>query len=377
MDPARDGPEKTERYVSYKKRIAALAVAVVIVVTAFSVYYTVANRPSGENTLTVYTYSSFMSYGLNNTTAKNTVFQSFEHQYGVKVNVRYIQSGLLQSLESKSSSRPDVVIGLTNINGIQAVENHLLLKYTPPGEGYVNTTLLSEMGSVAQYLVPYEYSYLGIDFNKTFVKNESFTPTFSDLLKPSNASNLLLQNPISSATGEEFLLWQIAYYTYILHENWTSWWQAIKPYTNQHIFTDWASSFSSFGTGAGTDLLVSYLTDPAYNQVMGYGNGTGSTVAYSNGTAYGWRTIYGVGIVNGSANIGIAKEFVNYFLSPTVQNLIPENEWMYPANSTISLPASFGLIVNPGLIHPLNQYIDATAISRNLSTWENEWLTIM
>lgn len=377
MDPAREKEPDRKRYRPYRRRLIGLVIAVIVVVAGFSIYYTVVNRQPGDQTLTVYTYGSFMAYGPNKTAAFNQVFGTFEKEHNVTIVVKTPSQGLLQSLQAeKNSPQANIVIGLTNMNGVTAEKQGLLVNYTPPADSYINSSLLEEMGSAANYITPYEYSYLGIDYNRTFAGNTTFMPSFSDLSAETNASNLLLENPTSSNTGEGFLLWEIAYYTNILHENWTKWWNQTKAYTSGHVYDSWGTAFNYFNTGNKTNLLVSYLTDPAYNEFFGYGNYSGSSVTYHNGQAYGWRTIYGIGIVNGSGNLPLEKEFVNYFLSPTVQTEIPTNEWMYPANSTVTLPQVFGVLPDQSNIYPLNNYITASDIAQNIQTWETQWLNL-
>lgn len=379
MDPAREEKEGVRKYSPFKMRIIALAAAVIIIVAGFAVYQFSLNKAPEGKVLNVYTYDTFMKYGSDNASARSTVFETFAHEYNVTVNVHYIKSGmLLPTLETqKGNPQADIVIGLTNMNGVQAVNDGLVLNYTPSATSYINSSLKSEMGSANGYITPYEYSYLGIDYNRTYFGVQNLTPTFSYLSNSSVAQNLLMQYPSTSSTGLGFLLWEIAYYKYLLGENWTKWWLDIKPYTGGHIYSDWTTSFGYYDTGPSTRMVVSYLTDPAYNTYFGYGNSTGSTVTFHDSKAYGWRTIYGLGIVNGSGNLALDRAFVNYFLSPTVQDLVPQNEWMYPANSTISLPSSFNSIQNFGHIYPLNDYLNATEIASNYQEWEFEWSNIM
>lgn len=381
MDPARDNEPRGKSYGPNRKRLIGVIIAVIVIVAGFSIYYAAVNKPTGKQTLVIYTYGSFMAYGPNKTQAFNTVFGTFEKEHNVTIVVKTPANGILQTLQAeKSNPQANIVIGLTNMNGITASQDGLLVNYTPPADHYINASLLSEMGSSASYITPYEYSYLGIDYNTTFAGGANFTPSFDNLSTPVNASNLLIENPVSSNTGAGFLLWEIAYYTHVLHENWTKWWNTTLPYLKtssyNHIYDSWGTGFNYFNTGNNTNLFVSYLTDPAYNQFFGYGNYSGSAVTYHDGQAYGWRTIYGVGIVNGSGNLPLEKEFVNYFLSPTVQNEIPTNEWMYPANSTIALPPVYSGLPDQSSIYPLNNYITASDISLNLQTWETQWLNL-
>lgn len=374
MEPARDEKE-TRTYIPYKKKLIALAIVVVMVVAGFATYYAVVNQAPKGKTLVVYTYSSLFEYGKNNTTE---IFAPFEKEYNVNIILKREKIGLVQALSQTNTPHPDVVIGLDNLNGQQAVQDGLLVKYTSSARSCINSTLYSEMGSAAAYLTPYEYSDLGIDYNTSFVNNSSFTPSFENLVNNQTlASNLLLENPTTDSYGQQFLLWEIAYYKYILNETWTTWWTDIKPFTEGHIYDDWTSAFASFGSGENTNMIVSSLTDPAYYNYFNYGNTTNSTVTYHNGTPYGWRTIYGLGIVNGSNNTALGKKFIDYFLSPTVQSQIATNEWNYPANSTIALPPCYSVAPDQNNIQQLNEYLNATAISQNLKRWDTEWLTVM
>ncbi len=374
MDPAPEGNKRSRKLKPFEKKLLAIAVVLVLVVAGFSIFYYIQTREPHGKTLVIYTYSSFMAYGLNQTAAYNTVFGTFEKEYGVNIEIKVPSQGLLPTLEAqKSNPQADIVIGLTNVNGVQTVQDGLLARYQSPAIHYINQSLLSEMGPASAYLTPYEYSYLGIDYNNTHFTGK-FSPAFSDLAKPANASNLLLENPTTSETGQEFLLWEIAYYKYLLNENWTSWWTEVKPYASGHVYDSWSTAFTQFESANSSALLVSYLSDPAYNSYFGYGNTTGSTVVSHNGLNYGWRTIYNIGIVNGSGNTALDEAFINHFLSPTVQDLIPTNEWMYPANTTTPIPPVYNSTMGQSSIIPLNDLVDATVIANNLQEWDIQWL---
>lgn len=375
MDPTRE--RRNGGLKPFEKKLIGIAVALVVVIAGFSLYFVMNSTHSSNNTIVIYTYGSFLADGSNKTQAYNQVFSPFEKEYGVSIKVEVPTDGILATLEAqKKNPQADIVIGLTNINGIQAVSDGLLVKYSSPADRYINSTLLQEMGYAAQYMTPYEYSYLGIDYNHTNFPDGVFSPTFQDLLNPENASNLIMESPATSSTGEGFLLWEIAYYQYILHENWTGWWSSIKSYASSNLYSSWSSAFTKFESSPKSAFMVSYLTDPSYNVYFGYGNYTGSTVTLYNGTEYGWRTIYNIAIVNGTGQTSLDEKFINYFLSGNVQSVLPTNEWMYPANMTVPLPSVFSANMNQSGIIPLNQYINAEMIQANIQTWITEWLSI-
>jgi thiamine transport system substrate-binding protein len=377
MDPADERERGIKGLKPFEKKILGIVVAVIVIVAGFAIFYSIENKKPSGKTIVICTYGSLLTYGAHKNQTYNTVFGTFEKEYGVNIKIITPSVGCLPALESRKNNEvANIVIGLTNLNGIHAARDGLLVKYHAP-ENNINSTLMAEMGSASSYLTPYEYSYLGIDYNKTGFTSGQFNPTFGNLLTKQNASNLLMENPTTSDTGEGFLLWQIAYYENILHQNWTTFWSSIKPYDANNIYDSWSTAFTAFESASPQTLMVSYLTDPAYNVYFGYGNDVNSTVTSYAGKEYGWRTIYNIGIVNGTGNLTLEKDFVNYFLSPTVQNQIPTNEWMYPANETIAMPPSYSATMNQSEIIPLNNYISAEDIYLNSGNWILQWQALM
>ena len=63
------------------------------------------------------------------------------------------------------------------------------------------------------------------------------------------------------------------------------------------------------------------------------------------------------------------QEFENWFLSGTVQSEIPTNEWEYPSNGTVPLPAVFGAALDPSTIVPLNEATTPADVVASLYGW--------
>ncbi len=89
--------------------------------------------------------------------------------------------------------------------------------------------------------------------------------------------------------------------------------------------------------------------------------------------AYGWKTIYGIGIVNGTHHLGLDEAFIDWFLGGTVQSLIPTNEWEWPANDTIALPGVYNYTIPVSTIHALNDDTTPEAVAANVTSWLNDW----
>jgi thiamine transport system substrate-binding protein len=360
--------------------VVAVALAVIVAVAGYGVYaYEIGANPSGEPTLVVYTYDSLFT-GTNQTGAvDNAVFAAFETAHHVHIELVRLHGSLVATLLSEANApNADLVVGLDEVTAPEAAAHHLLIPYTSPGLAHVPASLVGEIAP-DHSVTPYEYGYLALDYNNTFsnatrgaVGNASFEAIAAN---STWASNLMIEDPTIDITGEEFLLWQIEYATTVQHTNWTGFWKAV----DSHVRTapDWSTAYTAFSTPPNNPgMVVSYTTDPASQKYFGSPATFGATVAHSNGTSYGWKTIYGVGIVAGTRHLSLDQQFVDWFLSGTVQSEIPTNEWEYPANTTTPLPSEFGLAVPPSSITPLNDAVTPTEIAANLPSWLLEWQTL-
>ena len=326
----------------------------------------------GEPTLVVYTYPSL--FGGPGTPAYSTVFDSFANAHHVHIDVEFPSSTLVATLLAEENApAADLVIGLDEITGPQAEAHGLLVPYAPPGLANVSPEIVGEV-SPDHGVVPYEWGYLAIDYNSSFDRasgGEVAHATFPDFVSNSSwANQLLIEDPTVDITGEEFLVWQVEYYEQVLHQNWTTFWTGVLPHLSFKPAPDWGTAFAEFSTPPGNpQMVVSYSTDPAYAAYYGYAGQFNSTVSWWNGTAYGWRTVYGVGIVSGTRHLALDEEFENWLLSGTVQSEIPTNEWEYPANTTIPLPPVFDAAIDPAGIVPLNDGTSSGAVVDSLGGW--------
>jgi thiamine transport system substrate-binding protein len=360
--------------------LLAVAVAVVVVGAGFGLYEYVSTTNSGT-TLVIYTYSSLLGGAECNPVDYGTVFGAFESAHHVHIDLVCPAGTLVSTLLAQANSpSADLVIGLDEITTPEAEAHHLLIPYAPPNLANVSPDLVREL-SPDHGAVPYEYGYLAFDYSLAFANATSGAverPTLPEFANNSTwARQLVTEDPSQDITGEEFLAWEVEYYETVLHRNWTEFWNGVKGSLPPPA-PDWSTAFySEFMDAPGQNqVVVSYSTDPAYAAYAGQSGQFNSTVAWWNGTEYGWRTIYGVGIVNGTHHLALDQEFENWFLGGTVQAEIPTNEWEYPANSTIPLPPVFDAAVPVGPIVPLNDAATPSAIASLLPGWVEQWLLI-
>jgi thiamine transport system substrate-binding protein len=350
-------------------KVAAVVTAVVVAGVGLAAYL---GSGLGEPTLTIYTYSSL--FGGPGTAAYAYVFDTFASVHHVHLDVEFPSGTLVSTLLAQANApAADLVIGLDEITAPQAESRGLLVPYTPPELANVSPGLVDEI-SPGHGVSPYEWGYLAIDYNSSFANRtegavaHATLPEFAE--NSSWARQLLIEDPTVDITGEEFLVWEIEYYEHVLGENWTDFWSGVLPHLRPPA-TDWGTAFGEFTTPSGDQpqMVVSYSTDPAYAAYYGQGGQYNSTVSWWNGTAYGWRTLYGVGIVAGTRHLGLDEEFVDWLMSGNVQNEIPLNEWEYPANETVHVPAVYSAALDPSGVVPLNDETSPDAVASSLYGW--------
>ena len=100
-------------------------------------------------------------------------------------------------------------------------------------------------------------------------------------------------------------------------------------------------------------------------------------IFHENNNSYAWLQIEGLGIIKGTKNLELAQDFVEWFTQPTVQELIPENNWMYPSNFQVPLPASFDYAVDPSTVTPLNDLFTTAELIDSLEDLRSDWEEII
>ncbi len=353
-------------------------VAAIVLVAGFGTYFYVETSSSrclgGPHTLVVETYESFFDSGPDPTAARASLFGGFENATHSRVCVEYETGDLATSLLTSGGSLPDMVIGLDELTAPRVDAAGLLVPYAPPELADVPAGLVADIAP-DHSVVPYEYGFIGLDYNVTFDKSHGSPFSTGNYLSAiagnrSLASQFLYEVP-PDITGEEFLVMEIAYSTEVLGVNWTDFWRTIGPVAPST--TDWGTGFSEFSAGTYASF-VSYTTDPAYDAYFGPVGAINTSVIRHGGENYSWKSIYGVGIVRGGVhNLTLAEQFEDWLLSGPVQKEIPLNEWEYPANDTTALPGAFNWSVPPDTITPLNSFEPVNATAANLPGWILEW----
>ncbi len=306
------------------------------------------NKAPRDKEVVVWTYDSFMSeWGPGPEIKKR-----FEAETGLTLRlVSHGDAGTLLShiLFEKDQADADIILGIDQNMMDQAINSGLLEAYVSPNA----KALLPEIVMDPLFrLIPVDYSYFAVIYDSAKISRPP--RSLEDLTKPEFERSLILMDPRTSSPGLGFLAWTKEVY----QDKWPDYWRRLAP-SILTIADGWSSGYGLFTAGEAP-LVLSYTTSPGYH--LKYEN----TERYKAALFSGGHPIQVelAAILKNAANKNGARQFIDFMLSPSFQEVIPETNWMYPVTS-IPLPPSFR--INPKsdktlLPKPLtNEDIDAWA----------------
>ncbi len=308
-------------------------------------------------TLVIYSYDSFVSYGLPKATNK-----IFEEKYNCKVEYRTfggVGSSLSRLILEKDNPQADLFVGL-NMNNLQkALDENLFVSYKPK-----NASVIPEKYVIDKKwrVIPFDGpNSLAIVYNSKEMKDPP--QSFKDLLKPEYKGKLILEDPRTSSPGMGFLLWTIAVFG---EDGYINYWKKLKQ-TIFHIYPNWDAAFTAFTKGEAP-MMISYDADLAY---FCYDNKSKPTkyraVIPKEG---GFLQMEFVGIVKNAKHPELAKKYVEFMLSKGFQKEIPLHQWTFPIDKSIKLPQCFQYAAKTEKFVS----IPPEKLSKSEKTWLKKWV---
>lgn len=321
-----------------------LRIVVIMITTLLMVSPLMAND---KPTLTVYTYSSFVSeWGPG-----KQIKTDFEAECDCIVNFVSIDDGvmILNRLRLEGSrTKADVIVGLdTNLISIakqaQLVRSHQMVKPDNLAIDWWD-----------EQFIPYDYSYFAFIYNQD---NVSAPPTsFAELLDNPNWK-VVYQDPRTSTPGLGLLLW----INHIYGTDAPSAWQKLAKQTLT-VTKGWSESYGLFLQGEA-DFVLSYSTSPVVH--INDGDHRYKAAIFKEGN---YQQIEVAAMTKYSKQPNLAKQFLAFLLTQPVQKILMEKNIMYPAVN-ISLPDAYHEI-NP-VTKPLSFSADEVFLNQKL--WIKQW----
>ena len=317
------------------------------------------------DTLIVYTYDSFASWG-----PATAIEQSFEAQYDVDLQFLALSDSreMLSRLIAERTAglrTADVFLGVEAADLARVKQLDLFRPLSVedvPGLDAISETLFVDP---EQALVPYEHGFVTLVYDSDALSAASLPRTFDDLLRPEFREMLILEDPRVSSPGLSFLLWTIHQFG---DPGYLDYWRRLLPNVLT-IVGGWSQAYSLFLAGEAP-MVVSFSTDTAYS-VIANGTTRYRVLLLNN---QGYRNIYLMGVVRGTAHLSLAFALVDLVLSVPIQESLATTEWMFPANPDALLPIPF---YQHAVVPPLPVMLAPSDVQENLERWLSEWARVI
>lgn len=305
-------------------------------------------------TLTVYTYDSFAAdWGPG-----PKVKEAFEAQCDCILEFVASDSsiGALRKVQLEGEeTEADIVLGLDTNIAEAARDTGLFAEHN---------TDLSALSLPVEWedplFVPFDYSYFAFVYDSTRLENP---PTsFAELADQPDDFKIIIQDPRSSTPGLGLVLWVRE----VFGEAAPEYWQSIKP----NILTvtkGWSEAYNLFLKGE-SDMVLSYTTSPAYHRIA-EGEDQYEAAIFEDGH---YLQIEIAGLLKSSDQPELGRQFLQFMLSDTFQDIIPTTNWTYPATTTqAGLPEGFDALTIPERAILL----DDSTVEQNRKAYIDEWLS--
>lgn len=313
-------------------------------------------------TLTVMTHDSFA--------ASEEVITTFEEEHNV--NVQFLEAGdtgttLNKAILSKGNPLADVLYGVDNTFLSRALEEDIFIPYQSPHlEEIPDKFKLDDQFRA----LPVDYGDVCLNYEKAYFEENDLQPpqNLEDLTKPAYQGLLTVENPATSSPGLAFLLATIGHFG---EDQYLDFWQQLVE-NDVNVVNDWETAYySSFSAAGGSyPIVVSYGSSPPFEIIFAEEEleEPPTAAVVSDGSCF--RQIEFVGILKGTEKQALAQKWVDFMLSPTFQEDIPLNMFVFPVNQQAELNETFQKYL---AIPDETAEVSPQAIAENRETWIQEW----
>ena len=319
----------------------------------------------GPVTITLVTYDSFA--------VTEQLLVQFAEDTGITVELLALGDAgqaLNQSILSAGNPLGDVFFGVDNTFLSRALDADIFTPYESP--------LLTEVPDEFELdgshrLLPVQFGEVCLNYDVGFYANaDTGGPPVEliDLVEDRFAESLVVQNPATSSPGLAFLLATIDEFGETGDFTWRDYWTDLRN-NGVAVQPGWSEAYyGDFTVGGGGDrpLVVSYASSPSAEVIFADPPITEAPTAVVESSCY--RQVEFVGILAGTAHERAAQILVDFLLSVPLQEDIPLNMFVFPANENAAIPQEF---VDYAVIPTDSRALDPMVIEVNRERWIEEW----
>ncbi len=298
------------------------------------------------------------------------VITQFEEQYGAEV--QFIKAGdtgtaLNKVILSKESPFGDVFYGVDNTFLSRALAEGIYEPYDSP----LLSAIPEEFKLDAQNrALPVDFGDVCPNYDKAFFRTAGIKPpeSLEDLLTPEYRGLLVVQNPATSSPGLAFMLTTIGRFG---EDGYLDYWQRLVE-NDMLVVNDWESAYyNEFSVHGGTyPIVISYGSSPPAEVIFSDVEiaEPPSSVLVEDESCF--RQIEFIGILRGSQKRDLAENFIDYVLSPSFQEAMPMQMFVFPVNQETQLPEQFTKFAS---IADSTAKVDPEAIAEKREIWLQDW----
>lgn len=317
-------------------------------------------------TLTVMTHDSF--------SVSEEVVAAFEEEFGVHVEFLKLGdagSALNKAILSQDAPLADVFYGVDNTFLSRALDEGVFEPYASP--------LLENIPEQFQLdpenrAIPIDYGDVCLNIDLTYFRDHDLAApdSLEDLLDPAYAGLLVVENPATSSPGMAFLLATIGHFG---ETHYLEFWESLAA-NDVLIVNDWETAYyTEFSRWGGTrPIVVSYGSSPSFEMIYAEEPMDEPVTAAITADESCFRQIEFAGILSGTENRELAEAWIDFMLSPTFQEDLPLQMFMFPVNPDAQLDETFveflAIPEQPATVAP-------EAIIVNRETWLEAWRNVV
>lgn len=309
-----------------------------------------------------------------------SVLAQFEADTGLSVEI--LRSGdagqmVNQAVLSKSNPLGDVLYGIDNTFLSRALNAEIFAPYQSPGLENVAEEFLADDSF---RVTPIDFGDVCLNYDIAYFDEHDLAlpESLRELQAPEYASLLVAQNPATSSPGLAFLLATINEFGDEGEESYLDFWRALAE--NGVLVVDgWTDAyygeFTVGSRGLGSrPLVVSYASSPPAEVIYGEDPAAGAVTGAIIGDNMCYRQVEYAGVLAGAANPEGAERFIDFMLSPTFQEDMPLNMFVFPVLGGSALPEEF---LEYAWIPEQPASLDPALIEEKRESWIQAWAEVM
>lgn len=320
--------------------------------------------------ITLVAYDSFPDAD----TSLNDALATFTEQTGITVDVLIAgDTGTMVSKASLTVGNPegDVIFGIDNTFLSRAVSDGIFEPAATP----VSATLPAELTALSPdgLAVPVDFGDVCVNYDIGWFTDAGIAPptSLADLIDPTYADMLVVQNPATSSPGLAFLLATVNEFG---PDGWQDYWSELTA-NGVEVIDGWTDAYyGSFTWAGGGDrpLVVSYGSSPPAEVIFADPARDDAPTGVIESTCF--RQVEFAGVLAGTEHPAEAAQLLDFLVGETFQSELALNLFVYPANPSVPLPQEF---VDFAVVPDAPRSLDSELIDANRSAWIDEWTSIV